>query len=343
VAWLRAHTSTARAPVALGASEELTLPADADDAALTERVVSLGDIGLFGITTEPAGPSRGPLLVLINVANDRHVGPGRRWVDCARDWAGMGFRVLRMDQSGTGDSPSHRGQEFGTLYAREWLEDLPSALRSGPCADTDVALISLCSGAYSSMESAFQVPVAEVYAINVILHAKVMSTASELYDERRLAARPPISPLLRLSRRFPRAASLLWSMYRELAVHNAPMAAVAALVRRGTRVVLIMSPQDGRHFKETLFWTAFRAPKMRRAGMFRLLIDHEIDHTLMTQEGQRRVIAAITSDLLSRHPLPSGASAVPSREPAPTKVEAGRALRQEAKAPSSARSLAGPA
>ncbi|WP_106348540.1 hypothetical protein [Antricoccus suffuscus] len=284
-------------------TQKLTLSADEEGRLLTERVVSLGRIGLFGVVTEPARLRRAPTVVLINVANDRHVGPGRRWVDYARLWAVQGFRVLRMDQSGAGDSPCHEGQRFGVLYAREWLGDMPEALRSEELAGSPVVLISLCSGAYSAMETAFQEHVAAIYAINVILHATVTSKASDLHDSRRVAARPPIAPILRLYAARPRLAALLWRMYRQVTVWNAPMAAVSALTRKGTDVILVVSPNDGRHFTESAYWTAFHTWRMRRSGRYRMLRSAEIDHPLMTQEGQNCAMSAISADLLSRFPV----------------------------------------
>ncbi|MEO9198836.1 MAG: hypothetical protein ABI206_08800 [Antricoccus sp.] len=289
---------------------QLTLPTVDEGSPLSERVVSLGRIGLFGIITEPERLRRAPTVVLINVANDRHVGPGRRWVEYARSWAAHGFRVLRMDQSGAGDSPCHEGQQVGVLYAREWLGDLPEVLRSEELAGSPVVLISLCSGAYSAMEAAFEERVAAIYAINVILHATVTSKAFDLHDPRRVAARPPIAPLLRLYRVRPRLAALLWRTYRQVTVWNAPMATVAALTRRGTDVILVVSPNDGRHFTETAYWTAFHVWRMRWSGAYRMLKSAEVDHPLMTQEGQIWAMSAINADLLRRFP------ALPKEPPA---------------------------
>lgn len=270
---------------------------------VTERVVALGSIGLFGILSEPETAVRPVLVVLINVANDRHTGPGRRWVDSSREWADDSFRVLRMDQSGTGDSPTHDGQQFGTLYAREWLLDLPGALSSPILEDSPLALVGLCSGAYSAMEAAFYRPVAAVYAINVILHARVTSRWSTLADPRRIAARPASWAFQKAGERWPRPAALSWRIYRQVTVWNAPLAAVAALVRRGTVVVLVMSPNDGRHFRESAFWTGFYAWRWRRSGKYSLLESAEVDHPLMTQEGQAWALRAIRADLMRRFVL----------------------------------------
>lgn len=293
-------------------SSPVVLADDPSGPRIVERVVRLGSAGLVGVLTSTDHPSREPLVVLVNVANDRHVGPGRRWVDLARTWAAKGFDVLRLDQSGAGDSPCHEGQQFGTLYAREWLADLPDAMQDPQVQRRPIAFVSLCSGAYSALETAFQIDVRAVYAINPILHARVTSKASALGDPRRRAARPPIVPLLRLGDRRPRAAALMWRAYRQVTVWNAPTAAVAALVRRGTDVVLVMSPNDARHFWESAYWSTVHVPRWKRRARYRLLSSAEVDHPLMTQAGQEWAAAAITADLLDRFPQRESASAVPS-------------------------------
>ncbi|MDQ2839353.1 MAG: alpha/beta hydrolase [Actinomycetota bacterium] len=267
---------------------------------VSERVVELGSAGLFGILSEPETVDKPVLVVMINVANDRHTGPGRRWVDSSREWADDGFRVLRMDQSGTGDSPTHEGQQFGTLYAREWLVDLPDALSCPMLEHSPLVVIGLCTGAYSAMEAAFYRPVVAVYAINVVLHVGVISRRSNLADPRRLAARPAGWAFQKTGDRWPRSAALMWRIYRQVTVWNAPLAAVAGLVRRGTIVVLVMSPNDGRHFRESVFWSGLHAWRWRRSGRYSLLESAEVDHPLMTQEGQNWALGAIRADLIRR-------------------------------------------
>lgn len=303
VNWLIDDAQRSSDPLEFEATTQIALKSPSGQAPIAERIMSLGSIGMFGILTEPQQVTRAPVIVLVNVANDRHVGPGRRWVDCARLWAEMGFRVLRMDQTGVGDSPCHPGHKFGELYTREWLDDLPAALDSVADPGTSFVLIGLCSGAYSAMETGFRRDVAAVYAINVVLHGVMASTTSDRYDTRRRAARAPIAPLARLASTHPRISALAWRAYRQIAVWNAPMSAVSALVRRGTDVILVMSPNDGRHFQESVYWTVFRTRRMRRSGAYRLLADDDVDHPLMTQEGQNFAVSAITADLARRFPV----------------------------------------
>ncbi|WP_446664582.1 hypothetical protein [Flexivirga sp. B27] len=278
---------------------------------IRESPVRLGDAGLFGICTEPVGCKRRATVVFVNVANDRQTGPGRRWVDMARQLAEEGFYCVRLSQSGTGDSITLPGQTFGDLYCPEWLTDLPDALADPVLRDEQAtgaertALISLCSGAYSALEAAMRIPVAVVYPINVILTMYGTSRGQRLYNGSRQIARPVTRAFL------PRSVSdsaavrrrgIAWRLYRQIAVWHAPLSAVHNLVRRGTAVVLLMSPEDGRHFWESVFWSGLHTWRWRRAGLFRLSVDERIDHPLMTQDGQQLVATLIKNDLRDRFP-----------------------------------------
>ena len=58
---------------------------------------------LVGVLTEvPDDLGTGPTAILLNVANQHHIGPNRLWVELARQWASDGIRALRVDLSGLG-------------------------------------------------------------------------------------------------------------------------------------------------------------------------------------------------------------------------------------------------
>lgn len=305
VAWIDRHIephSEPQEPAMLKVrSTSIDLPQPGGES-LTESTVRLGRAELFGICTEPAERTRPATVVFVNVANDRQTGPGRRWVEMSRTLAADGFRCIRLSQSGTGDSRTMSGQTFGELYCPQWLTDLPDALADPVIGAEPIALVSLCSGAYSALEAAMRVPVAVVYPINVILTILDTSRGQRLHSDARQVARPVGRSFL------PRTASstsirrrgVAWRVYRQLAVWHAPMSAIHGLIRRGTAVVLVMSPDDGRHFWESVFWTGLFSWRWRRAGMFRLPIDERIDHPLMTQDGQQAVVTLIHRDLCDR-------------------------------------------
>ena len=132
-----------------------------------ERAVRLGEIGLFAITTEPDGGGSGPWMMFLNVATEHHIGPGRLWVDLARQWARHGIRSVRFDISGVGDSPVHPGQTESVTYARELFDDLPE-LASGVSPDdpSDTVFIGLCSGGYGALEAAMALGARGAYVFN---------------------------------------------------------------------------------------------------------------------------------------------------------------------------------
>ena len=83
---------------------------------IVEYATSIGTDGLFAICTEP--PSLGPSMtvVFLNAGMLDHTGPSRLWVQLSRRWAALGFRTLRFDLSGIGESADRR--DDGTITVR---------------------------------------------------------------------------------------------------------------------------------------------------------------------------------------------------------------------------------
>ena len=142
--------------------------------AIEEHALSLGPLGLFGIMTSkredrdgvvrvnadsffresPAKPDERPTLFFFNAGIIDHVGPSRLWVQLSRAWAALGFRAIRFDLSGLGDSPVRVGQPAGLVFSAEALIDLRDVLTDAlPEDQSNAVLIGLCSGAYQAIES----------------------------------------------------------------------------------------------------------------------------------------------------------------------------------------------
>ncbi len=119
---------------------------------LSERVVSVGPHGLFGILTECNPVAGRPLLVCLNNSVDHHVGPGRLWVDCGRSLAEQGFRVLRLDLTGLGDSPAEPGQPVDRPYPLRALDDVKAATELG--GHGGAVVVGVCSGGRIAIEAA---------------------------------------------------------------------------------------------------------------------------------------------------------------------------------------------
>jgi len=116
---------------------------------VTERVYTFGSHrGLVGILSEPAtGALRpgAPAIVFSNIGLNHRVGPNRLYVELARKLAPVGFRSLRFDLSGFGDSEPRRGGgsdlDRAILDTREAMDFLE---RRGV---NRFVLVGLCSGA----------------------------------------------------------------------------------------------------------------------------------------------------------------------------------------------------
>ncbi|HSY21406.1 MAG TPA: alpha/beta hydrolase, partial [Polyangiaceae bacterium] len=120
-------------------------------ALVCEEALDVG--GLFGVITEPVGPvpaGDSPAIVLFNVGVNSHIGPHRMYVTMARRWAERGFRVLRLDTTGLGDSPATVTAPENRTYSQEAIADAGRAMDAlGRLRGTTrFILAGLCSGAH---------------------------------------------------------------------------------------------------------------------------------------------------------------------------------------------------
>jgi hypothetical protein len=299
--WLSDAIGDARTSFTVPTATEAIVGTSVSGVRLRERAVRLGEIGLFAITTEPERDVDGPWMVFLNVATEHHIGPGRLWVDLARDWARQGIRSVRFDLSGVGDSPVHPGQREGIAYAREWLDDIPAvAAAVSPDDPSNTVFIGLCSGAYSAIEAAMAVTARGACAFNPALSADFLNKSTEEYDPRRRAFRPLPVWLAHLARNHGRTAWWIWRTYRQFAVGQAPMAVPAAAVRQGLDVLLITGPDDFPPLREVLFWRWFGEPRLRRTGRFDFEVVPTMDHVLLGGEGRRIGARLLTEHVLER-------------------------------------------
>lgn len=147
------------APVRLAAAPA---PPPAQDAAVegegfVEVAARFGDGDrLFGVLCRPVDAAEGaPVVIMISVGRNAHIGWRRMSVENARALARVGIASLRFDLSGIGDSAPRPGQPQQTLYT-DWPPldvseaiDFVAARGFGP-----VVLLGVCSGAYVGLQTA---------------------------------------------------------------------------------------------------------------------------------------------------------------------------------------------
>ncbi|MDA8340703.1 MAG: alpha/beta hydrolase [Actinomycetota bacterium] len=270
-----------------------------------ERVVRLASVGMFGIVTEPVGGGSRPWVVFVNVATEHHIGPGRQWVELARRWAGAGLSCLRFDLTGVGDSPVHPGQRENVTYARQWLDDLPDAVRSvSPDDPSDVVLVGLCSGGYGALETALTLGARGVCTINAAVSSTSMHKESGLADSRRQAFMTLPMPLVRLARKHGRTAWWIWRTVRQVVVGWAPMAVVARGVRAGVDTFVVSGEDEVRPLREVAYWRWFGERRLRRTGRFTLTVVEDMDHSLLIRDGRERAAALLDAHVRERFAPP---------------------------------------
>jgi alpha-beta hydrolase superfamily lysophospholipase len=167
VHWLAASHSPREEPARIPAPPgRSTL----DLGTVRETLLPLG--GIFAIATEPVHASpAGPVIVLSNAGAAHHAGPNRLYVLLARALAAAGFRCVRFDLPGLGDSFVEDAALENRAYPHDvtvTINDVLSALRGRGLGDSFV-LLGLCSGAHASYHSALALhdaPIAEAVLIN---------------------------------------------------------------------------------------------------------------------------------------------------------------------------------
>ncbi|MEM8680659.1 MAG: alpha/beta fold hydrolase [Planctomycetota bacterium] len=123
---------------------------------MKERVYRFGpQRSLVGIYTEPSPDEmipEAPLAVILNAGIVHHIGPFRLHVDLARRLADAGFRTLRLDLSGLGDSGLRAGKMDASQRALLDVRDALDFLQQHHGVQRFVVM-GLCSGAFNAHQA----------------------------------------------------------------------------------------------------------------------------------------------------------------------------------------------
>ncbi len=116
---------------------------------------------LWGVLCEPIdGPTAPVAAVLLNAGALRRIGPGRLWVELARDWAARGVPTLRIDLEGLGDSDGDSSPyaDTGALYTLALVDQVLAAMDELEARGLGrrFLLAGLCAGAYWSFHAALR-------------------------------------------------------------------------------------------------------------------------------------------------------------------------------------------
>ncbi len=237
-----------------------------------EEVVQLSDNGLVGILTLPLDASRG-IVVWLNSGSEHHVGPGRAWVEYARELALFGFSSLRMDFSGWGESPD-RGHAPGRPYDQHGIAEVGEAVMALRARGHHrIVLAGLCAGAWIALQAALTVDVEGVVAINPQLYWQAGDPVEADMTETRARRLPEI-------RRNKVLGSVgLWSLLDALGSRPPAATWLGQLADRRTPVLAIFAEgDDGLEYLQDRAGRAWR--RALRRGSIGFTTVAGIDHPM---------------------------------------------------------------
>jgi alpha-beta hydrolase superfamily lysophospholipase len=283
---------------------------------------------LFGVLAEPAelavldGRSETAILML-NVGGNYRIGPSRIYVKMARSLAAQGYRALRFDLAGLGDSRTETGFSNSTLYSRDSTAEVRAAI------DELVAkgckkfhLLGICSGSFVAFQTALVDPrvTGQILMNSRLLEwqeageggtwqTSMQRSYKSIDFYRRSLFHPQVYRRLLngevdvngiakrvgaiVDARFKRA----WGRLLRRASHEeGVLAQVKRLSTRGTDTLLIMGTEDdGRDYVEFHFGS--RGSRMQGNPHFRMVMVEESDHTFSGRASQQFVIATVQAYL----------------------------------------------
>jgi pimeloyl-ACP methyl ester carboxylesterase len=307
-----------------------------DGVSIDERPMTFGPKNLFGITTTRhdaaqslATPAANgaelsatkvhtamPTIFLFNAGEIDHVGPARLWVTLARRWAEAGFRVIRFDLVGVGDSPIAEDQIPHVVYSPDALDDILDVLRAAsPDEPSNAVLVGLCSGAYHAVEGAIAGKVRGLIAVNPSLSIKppeVNSKAppelqSGTLDSRRQAsgatkgwarALPAHDKLGPFVESLPGPA---WWIINRIAVESPPARTLTKVIESGVNLFVLAGDREAHLLKRGEGRTMRR---LRQNSLFRMDVIPDLEHSLFEWRGRLQATELLTEHLVGCYGAP---------------------------------------
>lgn len=291
---------------------------------------------LFGILAEPTaeadtGERSETGILMLNVGGHCHTGPSRVYVNMARSWAASGYRALRLDVTGIGDSRSDTDPpacDLTSLYSTDYTPDVRAAI---DCLATrgckKFIVMGICSGSYIAFHTAqTDLRVGGQILLNSLRLEPPADNRKDYWESAsqittkykaprhylRALADPAVykrAMLGQVNARFivtavaKRLHAVIAARLRRTAHQllgrakgdDGTLPTMKRLTTRGVDTLVIVGADDpGRDFIE--FKLGKMGSQMRGVSNFRMVVVDGADHTLSSSKSQKSVI-----DIMQRH------------------------------------------
>lgn len=269
--------------------------------AVREQCLDVGPQHLFAILSEPVVDAKGPLVILVNVANEDHTGPMRLWVDLSRRWASFGIRCVRFDLLGIGASP-WSGEGRNIIYKPSWPSDAECIARSlSPDDPSNVVFVSLCSGVYVALEGALALGARGVCAVNPPVGIDSIRFIVRITSSRRRLVRTMGEGFmwLLLHLRWLMAAS--WHFIRVVLPEEYSIDLLSEVARSGTDLLVIASKEDISPFPRVPVLRSIDRRRIVAPTNYHVEFLPDLDHTLHAVFGRARTVERLDEYMMERY------------------------------------------
>ena len=279
-----------------------TLP---DGRRVIETIDELGPNRLFAIRTWVSGvDADGPTLIIHNTAAQHRVGPGRVWVEAARELAAEGMIVVRFDRRGTGET-GLATTEFVDMYSDTSKEDVRDIVSAIGVTPDRLMMTGVCSGAWSAAYGAYCAGAKSVVLVNAVVYSfrhvefrleKLLKlTPPEPGDSAERRPRTWVDLAKKWTRRWlPHA---IWLQLGNFGVTQVPELLLKQLKKKTVSVDIVLSPDDHAWFDKQRGTRAIS--RVGSQGWTpRLAVAPTGDHSLMQRDIQvftRRYLATVAA------------------------------------------------
>jgi alpha-beta hydrolase superfamily lysophospholipase len=147
---------------------------------------------LAGMLARPDGADPRTIVAFLTSGTEHHAGPGRIWVEFAREMTAAGRATLRVDFNGVGESPLRGPVRRVQPYDLTHLDDIRDIVATLRAAGYErVVLLGLCSSAWMAIHAGIADPaLAGVIAVNPQLYWKPGDPIDILISEARARRGP---------------------------------------------------------------------------------------------------------------------------------------------------------
>jgi pimeloyl-ACP methyl ester carboxylesterase len=342
---------------------DVPVPGDIAFDGIREMPVMFGPgQSLFGILAEPAelpasDRRRETAILMLNVGGNYRIGPNRIYVKMARSLARLGYRALRFDLAGIGDSRTEISFSMGSLYSRDSTAEVQAAidlLVAKGCKSFQ--LLGICSGSFVAFQTALIDPrVTGQILMNSRLLEREKSKDGGTWQNsmqryykstnfyRRALFHPEVYRRILcgqvdvngIARRFSaivgaRLKRSFNRLLRRALNEDSVLSLIEGLSTRGTDTLLIIAAEDdGRDYIEFHFGSG--GSRMNGNSHFQMVLVEGSDHTFSGIASQQFVIATIQAHLEKKGSITSCNGAVSGFEPVEKVVNVNAMARTDAK------------